>query len=155
VIGNPPAPAVRSAELRLSGERLPAVSPARLYVCGITPYDVTQVGHAATFIWADTLASVLRMAGVEVTLCRNVTDVDDVLTRAAESRGRAYDEFALYQEYLFDKDMAALRVHLPAHEPRARHHIRHVQQLAAAPGPTCTSAPCTRTARRWPSPPAT
>jgi cysteinyl-tRNA synthetase len=123
---------VRSAELRLSDHRLPAVSPARLYLCGITPYDVTHLGHAATFIWADTLASVLRMAGVEVTACRNVTDVDDVLTRAAKSRGRAYDEFALYQEYLFDKDMAALRVPPPAHEPRARHHIRHVQQLAAA-----------------------
>jgi cysteinyl-tRNA synthetase len=101
-------------------------------VCGITPYDVTHLGHAATFIWSDVAASVLRMAGVEVTTCRNVTDVDDVLTRAAGSRGRAYDEFALYQEYLFDKDMAALRIHPPAHQPRARHHITQVQQLAAA-----------------------
>jgi L-cysteine:1D-myo-inositol 2-amino-2-deoxy-alpha-D-glucopyranoside ligase len=132
VIGSPQAAAVHSTELRLSGQRLPTVSPARLYMCGITPYDVTHLGHAATFIWADALASVLRMAGVEVTACRNVTDVDDVLTRAAGLRGRAYDEFALYQEYLFGKDMAALRVPPPAHEPRARHHIGHVQQLAAA-----------------------
>lgn len=132
MIGSPQAAAVRSAELRLCGQRLATVSPARLYVCGITPYDVTHLGHAATFIWADALASVLRMAGVEVTVCRNVTDVDDVLTRAAGLRGRAYDEFALHQEYLFGKDMAALRVHPPAHEPRARHHIGHVQQLAAA-----------------------
>jgi cysteinyl-tRNA synthetase len=123
---------LRSAELRLSGRTLPLVSPARLYVCGITPYDVTHLGHAATFIWSDVAASVLRMAGVQVVTCRNVTDVDDVLTRAAGSRGRAYDEFALYQEYLFDKDMAALGVHPPAHEPRARHHITGVQQLAAA-----------------------
>lgn len=125
-------PAVRSAELRLAGERLAMVGPARLYVCGITPYDVTHLGHAATFIWADAVRSVLRTAGVEATVCRNVTDVDDVLTRAARSRGRAYDEFALYQEYLFDKDMTALRVHPPAHEPRARHHVTQVQQLAAA-----------------------
>ncbi len=48
-----------------------------------------------------------QIGGVEVTVCRNVTDVDDVLTRAADSRGRAYDEFALQQEYLFDKDMTA------------------------------------------------
>jgi L-cysteine:1D-myo-inositol 2-amino-2-deoxy-alpha-D-glucopyranoside ligase len=123
---------LRSAELRLSGRTLPLVSPARLYVCGITPYDVTHLGHAATFIWSDVAASVLRMAGVQVVTCRNVTDVDDVLTRAAGSRGRAYDEFALYQEYLFDKDMAALRIHQPAHEPRARHHVRQTQQLAAA-----------------------
>src|SRR5690606_18113312 len=108
------------------------VGPARIYVCGIIPYDVTHLGHVATFIWADLAAAVLRMAGVEVVTCRNVTDVDDVLTDAASARGRAYDEFALYQEYLFEKDMTTLRVHRPAHEPRARHHIRHVQQLAAA-----------------------
>jgi cysteinyl-tRNA synthetase len=124
--------AVRSAELRLGGRLLPLISPARLYVCGITPYDVTHLGHAATFIWADVAAEVLRMAGVDVTTCRNVTDVDDVLTHAAGARGRAYDEFALYQEYLFEKDMAALRVHRPGHEPRARHHVTQVRQLAAA-----------------------
>jgi len=125
-------PVIRSAELRLSDRELPLVSPARLYVCGITPYDVTHLGHAATFIWSDVAASVLHMAGVDVTTCRNVTDVDDVLTQAANSHGRAYDEYALYQEYLFEKDMAALRVHQPTHEPRARHHVTQVQQLAAA-----------------------
>lgn len=123
---------LRSAELRLSDRPLPLVGPARMYVCGITPYDVTHLGHAATFVWSDAVASVLRMAGVEVTVCRNVTDVDDVLTRAAGTHGRAYDEFALYQEYLFDKDMTALRVHPPAYQPRARHHVVQVQQLAAA-----------------------
>jgi len=128
----PQETAIHSAELRLSGRMLPLISPARLYVCGITPYDVTHLGHAATFIWSDVAASVLRMAGVDVTTCRNVTDVDDVLTRAADARGRDYDEFALYQEYLFERDMAALRVHPPTHEPRARHHVLQVQQLAAA-----------------------
>jgi cysteinyl-tRNA synthetase len=123
---------VHGAGLRLAGQQLPAVSPARLYLCGITPYDVTHLGHAATFIWADTVRSVLRMAGVDVTVCRNVTDVDDVLTEAATARSRPYDEFALHQEYLFDRDMAALRVHPPAHEPHARHYITQVQQLAAA-----------------------
>jgi cysteinyl-tRNA synthetase len=124
--------ALHGADLRLGDRRLRTVSPARLYVCGITPYDVTHLGHAATFIWADTVRSVLRATGVDVTVCRNVTDVDDVLTRAAHARGRAYDEFALHQEYLFDKDMTALRVHPPAYEPRARHHVKQVQQLAAA-----------------------
>ncbi len=119
-------------ELRLRDRVLPLVNPTRLYVCGITPYDVTHLGHAATFVWADVLAAVLRLAGTEVVTCRNVTDVDDVLTEAAGARGRAYDEFALYQEYLFGKDMAALGVHPPTHEPRARHYTKHVQQLAAA-----------------------
>ena len=127
-----PHDVLRSADLRLSGARLPVVGTARVYVCGITPYDVTHLGHAATFVWSDVAAAVLRMAGVQVVTCRNVTDVDDVLTEAAGSRGRAYDEFALHQQYLFDKDMAALGVREPAHRPHARHHIAAVQQLAAA-----------------------
>jgi L-cysteine:1D-myo-inositol 2-amino-2-deoxy-alpha-D-glucopyranoside ligase len=118
--------------IRLGGVTLPVVSPARLYLCGITPYDVTHLGHASTFVWADTAAAVLRLAGAETVTCRNVTDVDDVLTRAAEQRGRHFDEFALEQEYLFGRDMAALRVRRPEHEPRARHHVGRVAQLAAA-----------------------
>jgi cysteinyl-tRNA synthetase len=120
------------AALRLGGVRLPAVGTARLYTCGITPYDVTHLGHAATFVWADLLASVWRLCGIDTVGCRNVTDVDDVLTEAAGLRGSDFAQFALQQEYLFDKDMTALRVRRPAHEPRARHHIGAVQQLAAA-----------------------
>jgi L-cysteine:1D-myo-inositol 2-amino-2-deoxy-alpha-D-glucopyranoside ligase len=67
-----------------------------------------------------------------VVTSRNVTDVDDVLTRAAGARGRHYDEFALSQEFAFEQDMRALGVRPPTHAPRARHHIAHVQQLAAA-----------------------
>jgi L-cysteine:1D-myo-inositol 2-amino-2-deoxy-alpha-D-glucopyranoside ligase len=118
--------------IRLGGATLPVVSPARLYLCGITPYDVTHLGHASTFVWADTAAAVLRLAGAETVTCRNVTDVDDVLTRAAEQHGRHFDEFALEQEYLFGRDLAALRVRRPEHEPRARHHVGRVVQLAAA-----------------------
>lgn len=117
---------------RLAGSSLPVVSPARIYTCGITPYDVTHLGHAATFVWADVVAAVLRVAGADAVTCRNVTDVDDVLTRAATQRGREYDEFALEQEFLFGRDMAALRVRRPSTEPRARHHIGSVVQLAAA-----------------------
>ena len=131
-IGAPEESAVRSAALRLAGQPLPMVAVARLYVCGITPYDVTHVGHAATFVWADVLASVVRMAGVQPVVCRNVTDVDDVLTRAAETRGRHYDEYALGQEFVFHQHMTRLGVRRPDHEPRARHHVTSVQQLAAA-----------------------
>ncbi|MGI8533018.1 MAG: cysteine--tRNA ligase [Geodermatophilaceae bacterium] len=129
VPGADPGP---GGDLYLGGGPLPVVGPARIYVCGITPYDVTHLGHAATFVWADAAASVLRMTGAEVSVCRNVTDVDDVLTRAAEVRGRHYDEFALSQEYLFEQDMRALSVRRPAHEPRARHHIPNVVRLGLA-----------------------
>ncbi len=131
-VSPPDVAPVLSARFRLAGHPLPMVSPARIYVCGITPYDVTHLGHAATFVWADVAASVLRMAGVEVHSCRNVTDVDDVLTRAAGRSGRPYDEFALTQEYLFEQDMRLLGVRRPAQEPRARNHIPHVVQLGLA-----------------------
>lgn len=118
--------------IRLGARALPVVGPARIYVCGITPYDVTHLGHASTFVWADAVAAVLRLAGAETLTCRNVTDVDDVLTHAAQRRGRHFDEFALEQEYLFGRDMAALRVRRPEYEPRARHHVGRVVQLALA-----------------------
>lgn len=115
------------------GERaLLVVGTARMYVCGITPYDVTHLGHAATFVWADVLASVLGSTDVQATVCRNITDVDDVLTDAARARGRYYDEFALTQEAMFAQSMAALRVATPAIQPRSRHYIDAVQQLAQA-----------------------
>ncbi len=122
----PPAP----VSLRLEGRPLPVVGTARVYTCGITPYDVTHLGHAATFVWADVLTSVLASTGVDVHCCRNITDVDDVLTTAARERGLYYDEFALTQEAVFEQSMRALRVAVPAAEPRARHHVGAVQQLA-------------------------
>ena len=74
-----------------------------MYACGITPYDVTHVGHAASFVWIDTLARVLRDAGAEVIICRNVTDVDDVLQAAADRAGSPYDRFAAIQQFYFDR----------------------------------------------------
>jgi cysteinyl-tRNA synthetase len=123
---------LRTASLQLGGTPLPLVGRASVYTCGITPYDVTHLGHASTFVWSDLAARVIHATGVEVAGCRNVTDVDDVLTEAAGARGRDTSEFALYQEYLFDKDMASLRVARPSYQPRARHHIVQVQQLATA-----------------------
>lgn len=123
---------LRSSGLVLGGRRLPLTAAARIYVCGITPYLVTHLGHAATFVWADVLQSVVRLAGVETVTCRNVTDVDDVLTAAAGEQGRPYDEYALTQEFLFDRDMRTLGNRAPDHTPHARLHVAHVSQLAAA-----------------------
>jgi cysteinyl-tRNA synthetase len=118
--------------LRLAGRPLPVVGRARMYVCGITPYDTTHLGHAATFVRADTAARVLRHAGVAVEVCRNVTDVDDVLTAAASRAGSPYDSFAAVQKFAFDRDMAALGVRAPDHEPRAHNFVPHVVALASA-----------------------
>ena len=124
-------PSTAGTSLRLKGKPVPLLGSVRTYVCGITPYDVTHLGHAATFVWADLFATLATRAGARVQSCRNVTDVDDVLTHAAWRSSRNYDEFALGQEFLFGRDMAALRVRPPTHEPRARHHVDDVVRLTA------------------------
>ncbi|GAA4985900.1 cysteine--tRNA ligase [Pseudonocardia tropica] len=120
------------AAFALAGAPLPLSAPARVYVCGITPYDVTHLGHAATFVWADVLTRVVRSTGTPTRVTRNVTDVDDVLTRSAAERRVDYDEFGLRQEFWFDRTMADLQVVAPDHAPHARHHVKHVIALAAA-----------------------
>ena len=115
----------------LGGKPLPLVGRARLYACGITPYDVTHVGHAATFVWVDTLTRVLHATGAEVIMCRNVTDADDVLLATATRAGTPYDRFAAIQQFYFDQDMAALGVRPPVIEPRAHAYIGQVIELVA------------------------
>ncbi len=118
--------------LNLSGQPLPLVGPARMYVCGITPYDVTHLGHAATFVWADALARVVRHGGAGVEVCRNVTDVDDVMLAAARRAGTPYDRLAAVGQHRFEQDMTALRVRTPEHAPRAHTHVPRVIRLAEA-----------------------
>ena len=62
--------------------------PARMYVCGITPYDATHMGHAATYVAFDLIYRVWRDAGHEVTYVQNITDVDDPLLERAEQGRR-------------------------------------------------------------------
>lgn len=122
----------RPPVLRLGGTPLSVVGRARIYVCGVTPYDVTHLGHAATFVWVDAAERVLRRLGVQAEVCRNVTDVDDVLFDAATRAGAHYDRFAAVQQFHFDRDMDALGVRRPVHEPRAHSYVPQVIELAAA-----------------------
>ena len=115
----------------IAGQRVELLDRARVYACGITPYDVTHLGHAAAFAWVDTLGRALRFLGVEPEVCRNVTDVDDVLDAAARRAGTAYDTFAAIQQFQFERDMAALNVRAPEHEPRAHRYVEQVIRLAS------------------------
>jgi len=115
----------------IAGQRVELLDRARVYACGITPYDVTHLGHAAAFAWVDTLGRTLRFLGVEPEVCRNVTDVDDVLDAAAHRAGAAYDSFAAIQQFQFERDMAALNVRAPEHEPRAHRYVEQVIRLAS------------------------
>jgi cysteinyl-tRNA synthetase len=122
----------RAADFVLAGAPLPLTGTMRLYTCGITPYDVTHLGHAATFVWSDLLVSLARKLEVKTVSSRNVTDVDDVLTAAAARASQHYDELAAMQEFQFDRDMQALSVARPDINPKARHHVTQVVQLTEA-----------------------
>lgn len=81
-----------------------------IYVCGITPYDATHMGHAATYVAFDTLIRIWRASGVEVKYTQNITDVDDPLIERALKTGKNWQDIAVEQIALFQSDMIALRV---------------------------------------------
>jgi L-cysteine:1D-myo-inositol 2-amino-2-deoxy-alpha-D-glucopyranoside ligase len=118
----PVLPAGPRAALHLhdsSARALVAVQPeggvARLYVCGITPYDATHLGHAATYLAFDTLNRVWRDAGLSVAFVENVTDIDDPLLERAARDGLDWTFVAERDTQLFRDDMTALRVLPPDH----------------------------------------
>ena len=88
---------------------------ASLYACGITPYDATHLGHAATFTAWDLLVRAWLDAGHHVTYTQNVTDVDDPLLERAERDGVDWRELALRETDRYRRDMEALRIVPPAH----------------------------------------
>ncbi len=97
--------------------RLVPTSPgpvARMYVCGITPYDATHLGHASTYVSFDLLNRAWRDAGHQVHYVQNVTDVDDPLLERATATGVDWRELADSQIALFAEDMTALGVLPPA-----------------------------------------
>lgn len=112
---------------------------AAIYVCGITPYDATHLGHAATYLAFDLVQRVWLDAGKSVHYVQNVTDVDDPLIDRAAATGADWAELAEQQTELFRQDMSALRV-LPPQEyigavesiPQIEVAIRRLLDLGAA-----------------------
>jgi L-cysteine:1D-myo-inositol 2-amino-2-deoxy-alpha-D-glucopyranoside ligase len=98
-----------------------------MYTCGITPYDATHVGHAATYLTYDVLQRRLRDLGHETQCVRNVTDVDDDLLRKARELGVHYLDLAASETARFDDDMAALDVVSCFSEPRATSAIADIR----------------------------
>ncbi len=108
-------PAVRVFDTATGALRdvTPLAGPARMYVCGITPYDATHMGHAATYVAFDLLNRAWRSAGHEVRYVQNVTDVDDPLLERANATGEEWTELAERETELFRTDMEALQVLAP------------------------------------------
>ncbi|MFI6763200.1 cysteine--1-D-myo-inosityl 2-amino-2-deoxy-alpha-D-glucopyranoside ligase [Micromonospora sp. NPDC050417] len=88
---------------------------ATMYVCGITPYDATHLGHAATMITFDLVQRMWRDNGHEVRYVQNVTDIDDPLLERAARDGEDWVVLAMRETALFREDMEALRMIPPAH----------------------------------------
>jgi L-cysteine:1D-myo-inositol 2-amino-2-deoxy-alpha-D-glucopyranoside ligase len=103
--------------------------PARLYVCGITPYDATHMGHAATIVGFDLLNRAWRNAGHDVVYVQNVTDVDDPLFERAAKVGVDWRELAARETQLLREDLSALRILPPEHFPGAEESLDVIVDL--------------------------
>jgi L-cysteine:1D-myo-inositol 2-amino-2-deoxy-alpha-D-glucopyranoside ligase len=98
-----------------------------MYTCGITPYDATHLGHAATYLSYDVLQRRLRDLGHETRCVRNVTDVDDDILRKAREMGVHYLDLAAAETARFDADMIALDMLHSWSEPRATSAIADIR----------------------------
>ena len=104
----------------------------RMYVCGITPYDATHLGHAATYLTFDLINRYLRAAGSQVLYVQNITDIDDPLLERAIRDNLNWEDLALSQIDLFRGDMVDLRVIPPAHYIGAVEAIDLVSEAVSA-----------------------
>ncbi|MEU8818886.1 cysteine--1-D-myo-inosityl 2-amino-2-deoxy-alpha-D-glucopyranoside ligase [Actinoplanes sp. NPDC048796] len=115
---------------------LPTGDAATMYVCGITPYDATHLGHAATMITFDLVNRLWRDNGHDVTYVQNVTDIDDPLLERAARDGEDWVVLGMRETALFREDMEALRIIPPAHYVGAVESIpsivEHVNSLITA-----------------------
>ncbi len=94
-----------------------------IYVCGVTPYDTTHIGHAFTFLTFDILVRLLRHQGHNVTYVQNVTDIDDDILRKAKEVGLEWDELGRRETEKFLADMRALNALPFDHYTAATGHI--------------------------------
>ena len=113
--GDGPLPALWDTATASLVTTRPVDGAATLYVCGITPYDATHLGHASTYLAFDSLVRVWRDAGLRVTYAQNTTDVDDPLLERATATGVDWRALAASQTDLFRSDMEHLAVVPPEH----------------------------------------
>ena len=101
----------------------------RMYVCGVTVYDLCHMGHARMMLAFDVVARWLRASGLEVTYVRNITDIDDKIIRRALERGLTIGALTREMTAEMHRDLAALGVEPPTHEPRATAYVPQMLEL--------------------------
>ena len=101
----------------------------RMYVCGMTVYDLCHVGHARSMVAFDVVQRWLRASGYRVTFVRNITDIDDKIIRRAVENGETIS--ALTQRMIDEmyRDADALGVQRPQHDPRATDYVPHMLDI--------------------------
>jgi len=92
---------------------VPKNDVVKVYVCGVTPYDTTHLGHAFVYATFDTLNRYLEYRGLKVRYVQNVTDIDDDILRKAPQVGLTWDELGRRETQRFLEDLAALNVRMP------------------------------------------
>lgn len=100
-----------------------------MYVCGVTPYDTTHIGHAFTFLTFDILVRYFRHKGVDVTYVQNVTDIDDDVLRKAREVGMNWRELADQETRKFLQDMQELNAVPFDHYTAATDHIAEMHTI--------------------------
>ncbi len=108
----------------------PIADVVRIYVCGVTPYDTTHLGHAFTYASFDTLMRYLNYKGYQVKYIQNVTDIDDDVLRKARELGMAWDELGNREIKRFLGDMDSLNIRRPDVYARATVEIPRIIELA-------------------------
>ncbi len=103
----------------------------RMYICGITPYDTTHLGHAFTFMYFDVLARYLEFLGYRTITVQNVTDIDDDILRRAKEVGTPWDELARQETAGYQADMRAINIRPPDYYPHATQEIARIQEMAS------------------------
>lgn len=98
----------------------------RIYVCGVTPYDTTHIGHAFTFLTFDVLVRYLRHQGLDVTYVQNVTDIDDDVLRKAKELDMDWRELGTRETNQFRRDMRNLNALEFDHYVAATEHITEI-----------------------------
>ncbi len=96
---------------------------ANVYVCGITPYDYSHMGHARTFVAFDLLRRWMIHSGLDVNFIQNVTDIDDKIIRRAKERKMAPLELSAFFDQAGREEMAALGILPATHMPKISEHI--------------------------------
>ncbi len=104
----------------------------RMYVCGITAYDLCHIGHARMMVAFDVIVRWLRTSGLQVTYVRNITDIDDKIIRRALERGIPIRQLTDEMVAAMHEDLAAIGTLAPTHEPRATDHVPQMLTMIGA-----------------------